>query len=212
MAIKRYVSSAWQDIEDLKRYQNSAFESCESAKKYENSAWVEIWKKGGDFYVMADMEGTSVYTGYGGQYTKILDAQVDMKLKWSSSEGGDGRTCYVFGEFESNREYAITVIIDWDDYYSSDGTVPDNPWMYVTPYCASGLACGSSRGKAVSLPIGTTKYKTTVKGLGDITGNPYGPPVCFEISMSSGSGGSGTYTLKYRLFVDGVEVEYGLPS
>lgn len=46
MSLKKYISSAWQEIDKLQKYVSGAWVSCTSAKKYSNSAWTDIWNDG----------------------------------------------------------------------------------------------------------------------------------------------------------------------
>lgn len=196
MAIKRYVSSAWQDIEDLKRYQNSAFESCESAKKYQDSAWQEIWKKS-KYDAAVNMTGsdepTMSVTGENG--VRIEDGHVWIKLAWSAGSDA-GRSFHILGDFKKGETHVVKFDCIFGD--SSPNTV--SPQLSWTPYAANGTAdTVYSRSVQLSDYVGDFSLNikpTTYDCVGVQFGLRYGDPVGGKVSV------------KYRIYVDDVEVTY----
>lgn len=96
MAIKKYVNSAWQDVDAPKRYENSAWVECESAHRYNNGAWEETWSAGipaSGIYVSGDndpnVEGDgnyasrNLYAYIEGDYIELGGLYCASTTQWS---------------------------------------------------------------------------------------------------------------------------------
>lgn len=91
--IKKYVSSAWSEIDNLKKHDGSAWVDCDSASKYNatTQAWEEAWSNVKELdksipYGSTDTkfkitkvsnQSFSVYYGYGNSSMQMFAAYVD---------------------------------------------------------------------------------------------------------------------------------------
>ena len=92
MALKKYVSNAWEDIGDLKRYSSGAWTSCESAKAYKNSAWQEVW-------------GSNVATI---TFSKLTSSDGKVEISNDSK-----KLCYTrYTGYSNSEEIHITILLD----------------------------------------------------------------------------------------------------
>ena len=122
MAIKKYISGAWQDIENLKKYSGNTWEDCESAYKYENGAWVEVWPN----CLIGNVETpystyATLKSGAGTSYGDTCNASGDDSISgrfnsryWTNDS--TARTISIIIESEEN-------IISVTAHYTKSGTI-----------------------------------------------------------------------------------------
>lgn len=169
MAIKTYVSGAWEDNADLKTNEiDGARESAKCAKIYVDGAWEDVWSKGlsvvengvvqdGFYNKLVELTYDSETEGYvwGRTYNGWLDGWTDSAWDTAYSDGAPARSWWAKLEYwhdSENEPYYFDVskydklIIDIDVDYDYNQLYPNSDWYYyntITAYDELGHQVGN---------------------------------------------------------------------
>lgn len=184
MTFKKYESNAWQEPETMKKYddETDAWVECECIKKYQSDAWEEAWSSG------------SPYGVWNGSQCNHYEDHMKMSFSWSGT--GQGATSGRFrieGDFKANKTYTICIA---ESYYNSTGS--GRPMWSAYSMSYNTQTCNTTGGSMSFAVAEDLEFNIIPKADSDT----------IVVTISHGSGTSGSFLLRFRVYVNNVECDY----
>lgn len=112
MAMRTYVSNAWEDIEDLPVAVNGARESADCARIYKNNAWEDVWNSIIDMIQLNNTLPSGAIVGRVQGSASDSDGWAIWYFE-NGNTGGGSVTYYIEGDFVNP-----TISFDYDGFFS----------------------------------------------------------------------------------------------